>query len=261
MSVHLFNDTDITAIANAIRTKKGSSNTMTVSDMPTEIASIPSGGGTDYMAQRVQGTLSSYTIPNTCTQISGYAFGGMPITSITIPNSITNIIESAFRDCYSLEGITIPASVTNIGSYAFHSCIHMTTATFNNTGCTFNLLSFGSCYVLTTLVNFSGATANYNVPQACFDGTALVGNITLGEQCTCGNRAFNNTNSSGTLYIHLTQTDSSLLTSKYSFGAATSTSTRSFNFDHCRLVVPVGMLSDYQTAFPNYSSIMIEETT
>lgn len=52
MSQHLFNDTDITAIANAIRTKKGTQNTMTITQMPAEIESIPSGGSTDPVAVR-----------------------------------------------------------------------------------------------------------------------------------------------------------------------------------------------------------------
>lgn len=52
MSQHLFNDTDMTAIANAIRTKKGTQNTMTITQMPAEIESIPSGGSTDPVAVR-----------------------------------------------------------------------------------------------------------------------------------------------------------------------------------------------------------------
>ena len=52
MSQHLFNDTDMTAIADAIRTKKGTQNTMTVGQMPSEIESIPTGGSDDPVAVR-----------------------------------------------------------------------------------------------------------------------------------------------------------------------------------------------------------------
>ena len=261
MGTHLFNDTDMTAIANAIRQKDGTQTTMTVGDMPTRIQNIPTGGGTDYMAQRVQGTLSSYTIPNTCTQIFSYAFYNLPITTMTIPNSVTQIYDDAFAYCTGLRSITIPSSVTSISSYAFLSCINLETVTFNTSSVALALGNFSSCYKLKTVVNFSGAMCGYNVAQACFDGAALEGDIVLGDHCTVGNRGFNNTNATGTLYVHLTQTDTTALASSYTFGPGSSASKMSFNINHCKLVVPAGMLSDYQSAFPNYSSIMIEETT
>ena len=42
--------------------------------------------------------------------------------SIIIPDSVTNIDSYAFRDCSSLTNITIPKSVTSIGSSAFWGC-------------------------------------------------------------------------------------------------------------------------------------------
>mgnify|MGYP003304875009 CR=1 FL=1 len=44
------------------------------------------------------------------------AFANSPISSITIPNSVTSIGNGAFAGCKSLTSITIPNSVTNIGS-------------------------------------------------------------------------------------------------------------------------------------------------
>lgn len=46
MAIGYLDDSKLTAIANAIRTKTGTSGTMTVDDMPTNIAAIPSGGST-----------------------------------------------------------------------------------------------------------------------------------------------------------------------------------------------------------------------
>jgi hypothetical protein len=40
------------------------------------------------------------------------------LTSVTIPNSVTNIGSYAFSSCSSLTNITIPDSVTGIGSNA-----------------------------------------------------------------------------------------------------------------------------------------------
>ena len=263
MSTYLVDSTDMTAIANAIRQKDGTQTTMTVSDMPTRIQNIPTGGGTDYMAERCKGTLSSYTIPNTVTQIYAYSFYEQPITSLTIPNSVTVIGEYALYNS-KIGSLFIPNSVRQIGSLAIAniygtsaSAPHLSSIEFDNN---MNIQLGNSCFsrnnYMTSLVNFNiNGIVNHNIPMQCFYQTALVGDISLGSSAKVGNSGFNNNKSTGILYIHLTQTDATALTSSYTFGSS------SFNLDHCRLVVPTGMLSDYQSAFPDYSSIMMEETT
>ena len=72
-------------------------------------------------------TDKSYTIPNGVTSIGDSAFKDcLSLTSITIPDSVTSIGDSAFEDCLSLTCITIPDSVTNIGWYAFRFCTSLT---------------------------------------------------------------------------------------------------------------------------------------
>ena len=44
------------------------------------------------------------------------------ITSITIPDSVTEIGEYAFYDCKYAKTINIPKSVKTIGEYAFYKC-------------------------------------------------------------------------------------------------------------------------------------------
>ncbi len=53
------------------------------------------------------------------TSIGIDAFSNSNLTSITIPNSITSIGESAFRNSNSLANIALPDSVTSIGAEAF----------------------------------------------------------------------------------------------------------------------------------------------
>ena len=63
-------------------------------------------------------------IPNTVTSIGYCAFRGVQgLTSIEIPDSVTNIGENAFAFCYDLTGdLTIPNSVDTIGAGAFFYC-------------------------------------------------------------------------------------------------------------------------------------------
>lgn len=271
MSKYLVDSTEMTAIADAIRLKDGTQTTMTVTEMPTRIQNIPSGGGTDYMEQRVQGTLSSYVIPNTCTRISYGAFASQPITSITIPSSVTRIESNAFY-LSSLTSVTIPDSVTYLGTSSFNGCSDLVSVTFSNT--TVIQLAgssiFNACSSLTTLNNFSieriavDYTGLRAIPNSCFSGTSLVGDISLGNSAKVGTSGFKNSNSAGILYIHLTQSDTSILSTSYDFYSGSSTISASFDLDHCRLVVPYSadhsILTAYQTQWPNYSTIMIEES-
>ncbi len=56
--------------------------------------------------------------------LNGYAYTSL--TSLHIPDSVTSIGNSAFRDCTSLTTVTIPASVTSIGDNAFDECPALT---------------------------------------------------------------------------------------------------------------------------------------
>ena len=68
-------------------------------------------------------SLTSVTIPNTVTDFSGSAFYGChSLSTITLPNSLKTIGAYAFAYCYALKSITIPASVTEIRQAAFLHC-------------------------------------------------------------------------------------------------------------------------------------------
>ncbi|MGM9854187.1 MAG: leucine-rich repeat protein [Muribaculaceae bacterium] len=45
------------------------------------------------------------------------------MTSVEIPNSVTEIGYDVFSGCSGLTSVEIPNSVTSIGSYAFYKCI------------------------------------------------------------------------------------------------------------------------------------------
>lgn len=69
----------------------------------------------------------NYAVKN----IGPYAFGGA-ITSVTIPNSVTNIGANAFSSCIDLKSATLGNSVETIGNSAFNGCKNLETVNMGN---------------------------------------------------------------------------------------------------------------------------------
>ena len=91
--------------------------------------------------------------------INQYAFSGCSgLTSVVIPNSVTNIGRSAFSGCSGLTSVTIGNSVTSIGIYAFSGCSGLTSVTIGNSVTSIGYDAFYNCSGLTsvTFANTSG---------------------------------------------------------------------------------------------------------
>ena len=87
--------------------------------------------------------------------------GRMPSnTSVTLREGTLGISDDACYDCAGLTSIIIPDSVTNIRSRAFSYCTGLTSITFNGTKAQWNTITKGSSW------NFS--TGNYTIH--CTDG-------------------------------------------------------------------------------------------
>ena len=70
--------------------------------------------------------LTSITIPDSVTEIGKEAFANCTnLKSVTIGKNVTSIGEDAFKGCIGLEFITIPKSVTEVGKEAFANCTNL----------------------------------------------------------------------------------------------------------------------------------------
>ena len=75
----------------------------------------------------------------------------------TIPDSVTSIGTSAFRECTRLTNITIPDSVTSIGEKAFEFCINLTSITIPEGVTSIKEKTFLDCWSLTNIIFLGNA--------------------------------------------------------------------------------------------------------
>jgi hypothetical protein len=108
------------------------------------------------------GTCSgNITIPDGVTSIGRMAFQSSTITSVTIPNSVTTIVEYAFYNSRSLRSVTIGNGVTSIGDFAFDTNIALTSITFaaDSALTSIGIDSFYNTSALTSITIPSGVTS------------------------------------------------------------------------------------------------------
>lgn len=72
------------------------------------------------------GSLSGVKIPNSVTNIGNSAFAHSGLKNVIIPDSITSIDDHAFEDCVNLDSVKIPGKVTSLGAGAFYGCTSLT---------------------------------------------------------------------------------------------------------------------------------------
>ena len=73
------------------------------------------------------------------------------LVNVTIPEEVTRIGKSAFRECTRLTSITIPGSVKSIGAEAFRECDRLTTITIQNGVTKIGNGAFKDCTNLTSI--------------------------------------------------------------------------------------------------------------
>ena len=115
------------------------------------------------------------------TQIANNAFASGSLESIEIPDSITYIGKSAFKNCTSLAEITIPAGVTVIGEGAFELCTSLKEVELPKNIKVISTNMFYGCENLESIVIPEGVT---KICTSAFDSCSNLKSVTLPESIT-----------------------------------------------------------------------------
>jgi hypothetical protein len=116
------------------------------------------------------------------------AFSGCAkLTSITIPNGVTQIARTAFSGCAGLQSVTIPDSVTWIGEAAFYGCSSLQSITIPGSVTGVRPM-FGNCTGLQSVTICDGVTW---IDNYAFSGRSRLQSITIPDSVTrIGESAF-----------------------------------------------------------------------
>ena len=109
--------------------------------------------------------LTSVTIPNSVTIIGWSTFKDCSaLTSVTIPNSVTTIAWKAFDGCSALTSVTIPNSVTRIDNEAFSGCTRLQKVHIGDSVKAIGRYAFYNCTSITQI------SSEAVVPPTCESG-------------------------------------------------------------------------------------------
>ena len=115
------------------------------------------------------------TIPNSVTKIGQSAFKNCKgLRSVRIPNSVVSVGQFAFQGCSGMTSITIPNSVTSIGSYAFRWCSGLTSITIPYSVTSIDEFVFYECSGLTSVTIPNSVTS---IGRYAFDGCSGLTNV------------------------------------------------------------------------------------
>ena len=139
----------LTDVANAIRTKTGTTQPINAQNFSTEILNIQTGGGGENTLKNLLDATKS------CRNLFS-SYKGISVDNLIQPNDTENVTSTLEMFAYCENLVTIPqinTSNVNQASSMFYSCIRLTTVpalNMNNVKTAYNI--FASCYNLKSIL-------------------------------------------------------------------------------------------------------------
>ena len=186
-------------------------------------------------------SLTSLVIPDSVTNIGDYAFSGCrSLTSLVIPDSVTNIGDYAFEGCGSLSSLVLPDGVTSIGKCAFRECGSLSSLVLPDGVTNIGGNAFADCKSLRSVVIPNSVTS---IGGGAFGGCKSLHSVVIPDSVTSiGDYAFCGCSALSSVVIP----DSVSCIGNRAFSGCTSLSS---------LVIPDGVTSVGKYAFYDCSSL------
>lgn len=175
----------LTAIADAVRSKTGKIDGLTLDEMPGEIEGIQTGGGgeisdieTQWLATIERSGEQITMLPNGVKKIGAYAFSSCTNLALTsLPDGITSINMCAFQNCTNFALTSLPDSITTIGNQAFQNCKNIAITSIPSSIRSIGYNTFSGCEKLTELT-FKGKPT-VSIHGGAFNGCTNITTINV----------------------------------------------------------------------------------
>ena len=178
--------------------------------------------------------MTSITIPNSVTEIGDYAFANCDsITSVTIPDSVTVMGVGAFQGCDNLQVVIMGTGVTYVSSHEFEGCTALTSVTIGSNVTLIDDSAFENCTSLSSITIPNSVTT---IGENAFKGCTSLNDITIPSGVTTiDSGAFSGCTSMTSITVDAT-TPPSLAANAFN------------NTNNCRIYVPCSSLNAYKAA-------------
>ena len=156
MTNYIVTDSELTGVADVIRSKRGTSAKLSFpEEWKTAINAISSDGSSGgsyvpmepYIEEKYDsnGNLTDFTLHG-YQKLRAYLFYEQSfLTNPSLSEGLTSIGESAFTECTSLALTSLPESLTSIGASAFARCINLAITSLPDSLTSIDYETFNNC--------------------------------------------------------------------------------------------------------------------
>ena len=189
MAKKLYEESNIQAIADAIREKNNSTDTYTTSEMPGAILDIQGSDGSNAdiftLIDFIEGDIINMNLPNSISKIRSHGFYECEnLTNLVIPDSVMEIGSHAFEGCVNLKSVLLSKNLNLIQAYLFRSCTSLESIVIHDNITSIYSFAFMFCNSLKSVTIPSSVTT---LGSSVFYECTALEEVILGE----GENTFN----------------------------------------------------------------------